>query len=273
MIRGIWCWSSTPPSRHQTEWDQWRHKGQRKGPTVQTPQTFSLSPGPKRKERCVPRNCTLHPKEEGKGETHRGRSAGSRRRTQHTVTQPRTQTLREPLQPCPGPPAAAREAQSAASLSRVLVWQMGVQWGAAPGHLEYHLLGGVRGPPSSLMERGWRECLAMALEFPANSSLGKQPCALLNVCQGTFLEGVRGPVSHTEDGAGTPVQPGDSWRGSRMPPHPQHRRPCRFGVRNGKWVGGEACFPASAQISPEGPGLRNPCLCGFFGKVQWMRHI
>ena len=129
MIRGIWCWSSTPPSRHQTEWDQWRHKGQRKGPTVQTPQTFSLSPGPKRKERSVPPNCTLHPKEEGKGETHRGRSAGSRRRTQHTVTQPRTQTLREPLQPCPGPPAAAREAQSAASLSRVLVWQMGVQWG------------------------------------------------------------------------------------------------------------------------------------------------
>lgn len=107
----------------------------------------------------------------------------------------------------------------------------------------------------------------MASEFPAHSILGKELCSRLSVCQGIFVEWVRGPVSHTEDGAGTPVQPGYSWRGSRMPPHPQHRGPCRFGVRNGKWVGGEACIRASAQISPGGPVLRKPCLCGFCGKV------
>lgn len=95
-----------------------------------------------------------------------------------------------------------------------------------------------RGQRPSILRHGevWRECLAMASEFPAHSILGKELCSRLSVCQGIFVEWVRGPVSHTEDGAGTPVQPGYSWRGSRMPPHPQHRRPCRFGVRNGKWV-------------------------------------
>ena len=88
------------PDHHLTRWDRLEvMRSRQKRQNLQTPRTIGLIPGHKRKQRKIAPNCILDPKEDGKWETYRGRSDGSLRRTQYTVTQPGTQTLCQPLHP------------------------------------------------------------------------------------------------------------------------------------------------------------------------------
>lgn len=93
----------SPPAASEAKQGTGCRDGQTKQVKVGSPEPFRPGVYSRRQREEKRPKLSVDRWKGGRGETHLRRSAGSLRRTQYTVTQPRTETSFHPLQPLPRP--------------------------------------------------------------------------------------------------------------------------------------------------------------------------